>query len=309
MTVRPADDDERADATRLLFASLGPWAAAEKAAGVERLVRSGELPGDAIWVVRDACGLAGALIAAPVPGGGAAVWPPVTRPSHPHPTEVEDRLLTAALSSLRNKRIRLAQTLLGPEEADAGRSLERAGFRCITTLLIDRHYLDLAATAYADLIDLDLRTYDAVPPGVVESILVRTYVDSLDCPELNGCRSPADVLAGHRGSGPFDPRKWWVAFLDGEPVGMALCNRIERDAWEVAYLGVAPEARRRGVGRALITHALLEAKAAGMALAQITIDARNTPARRLYRQAGFIPHDEKQVWLWLADAVSPSAPE
>jgi ribosomal protein S18 acetylase RimI-like enzyme len=89
---------------------------------------------------------------------------------------------------------------------------------------------------------------------------------------------------------------------------MALCNSVERDAWDVAYLGVTPEARRQGVGRALLTHALLEAKAAGMTSTQITIDARNVPARTLYRQAGFIPHDERQVWLWLADAVSPPAP-
>ena len=58
-------------------------------------------------------------------------------------------------------------------------------------------------------------------------------------------------------------------------------------AWDVSYVGVVPAARRRGVGAELVVKALWEAKAAGILQVSLAVDARNEPARRLYRRLGF----------------------
>jgi ribosomal protein S18 acetylase RimI-like enzyme len=65
----------------------------------------------------------------------------------------------------------------------------------------------------------------------------------------------------------------------------------------VAYLGVVPEARGRGLGMELIARALREAWAAGVRSVTLSVDARNRPAWKLYQAAGFEPHDRREVYL------------
>lgn len=300
MTPRPASPSERAEVVGFLFAHLGAGAVADKLQQISGLMNEGVLDTQALWRLDDGHGLAGAILAAPIAGGGAIVWPPRVRPSHHAISAVEDALVRAVQDWLRSRGAVLAQTLLPLDEAESGRPLERGGFVRMTTLIIEQHFLDLEVRDFATAGRLTFRTVDTVASHVLESTLERTYQGSLDCPELNGRRPARDVLLGHRGGGPFDPGRWWVAAEGDEPVGLVLCNLVEANTWDIAYLGVVPEARQRGHGRALLTHALLEAKAAGMLMASITVDARNTPARQLYHRAGFTPVDEKVVWLWWA---------
>jgi ribosomal protein S18 acetylase RimI-like enzyme len=87
-------------------------------------------------------------------------------------------------------------------------------------------------------------------------------------------------------------------------VGVLLINpTLEGDGWEVAYVGVVPEARRRGFGRELMGKALFEAKAAGQPHVTLSVDARNRPARALYHHLGFEPLEVREVFLaiWGAD--------
>ncbi|MEQ8482106.1 MAG: GNAT family N-acetyltransferase [Hoeflea sp.] len=80
------------------------------------------------------------------------------------------------------------------------------------------------------------------------------------------------------------------ASLDGRPVGTVQLitalppNQPHRS--EVAKMMVAPEARRRGVGRALLAAVETHARAAGKTL--ITLDTRTGDAAEpLYRAAGY----------------------
>ena len=58
--------------------------------------------------------------------------------------------------------------------------------------------------------------------------LERSYVDTLDCPELCGLREKRDVLDSHRSTGKFDPNLWWLVRLGGaEALTEALeANRV-----------------------------------------------------------------------------------
>ena len=80
----------------------------------------------------------------------------------------------------------------------------------------------------------------------------RLTSESLDMPELEGIRSLDDVLVGHRASGRFVPEYWLLGRLPGEPEAMAVMllsgRSFARSSWEVAYLGLTPAARGRGLG-------------------------------------------------------------
>ena len=73
---------------------------------------------------------------------------------------------------------------------------------------------------------------------------------------------------------------------DGAPAGVILC-RIAADEMEVLTLGVPPGARRRGVGRALMTAAISEAQVRRAAAAFLEVDVANAGAVALYEQLGF----------------------
>jgi ribosomal protein S18 acetylase RimI-like enzyme len=68
---------------------------------------------------------------------------------------------------------------------------------------------------------------------------------------------------------------------------------------DLVYLGVVPEARGRGLGYELTCKAMFEAKAAGAQELTLCVDARNTPARRIYDQLGFVEFDRRDVFLAL----------
>ncbi len=79
----------------------------------------------------------------------------------------------------------------------------------------------------------------------------------------------------------------WLAELEGAPAGGAVGCAV---GWAVAgevhvlLVAVAPDARRRGLGRRLL-EALCEGCGGGPALLEVR--ASNTPALGLYRSAGF----------------------
>ena len=116
-------------------------------------------------------------------------------------------------------------------------------------------------------------------------------------PELEGTRGLEDILAGHRAAGLFVPGAGNWGDVPGEPEAAAVLLLTEvpgRDAWEVIYLGLTPAARGRGLGRAVIRHAL-EAGPGHAPILELAVDLRNTPAVRLYRSTGFPPRDRRAV--------------
>jgi ribosomal protein S18 acetylase RimI-like enzyme len=106
----------------------------------------------------------------------------------------------------------------------------------------------------------------------------------------------------------------------GTLVGAVTCERDRRA--KVHHIGhitammVTPAWQRRGVGRALMQHALEAARAArGLTLLTISVSSHNTGARELYEDLGFRPYgrlsgavrldgryiDKDYLTLWLTD--------
>jgi L-amino acid N-acyltransferase YncA len=99
--------------------------------------------------------------------------------------------------------------------------------------------------------------------------------------------SRADVEATWRGPG----RSTYVAELDGTIVGAYLLQPNQPGLGSHvanASFAVAPEARGRGVGRAMGEHAIAEAREQGFRAMQFNaVVATNEPAIALWRDLGF----------------------
>jgi ribosomal protein S18 acetylase RimI-like enzyme len=295
VTIEPARSDELAEAFGLIFRH--PAETRERrVANALHLVRTGELDPAGVLVARASDGLRGAVICLPVPGASGLVWPPQV--SINPPTAIEDELLHHAAVWLRQRGARLGQALLTPAEAHLALPLERNGFVHITTLWYMRHSLDVPFGLVRARDRLVYRPYADGDEDLFHQTLLRTYEETLDCPEVTGVRDLGEVLEGHRAQGVYDPRRWWLA-LDGDrPVGVLLLTGLpESDGWEVAYVGVVPEARRRGWGRELLHKALRAAHASQATHLTLSVDARNRPAWRLYLDLGFEAYDCREVYL------------
>lgn len=132
---------------------------------------------------------------------------------------------------------------------------------------------------------VDLRAFDrAAHAGAVHALLYRFWAD----------------VAGHRhreidewtelflGHGSFDPRLQVVAWRGERPVGVAICRVYTGDTGWVLQLGVAPEERGQGLGRALLVEATGRLAAGeGVGTVGLSVVARNEQALGLYRSVGF----------------------
>ena len=87
----------------------------------------------------------------------------------------------------------------------------------------------------------------------------------------------------------FDPGLWFLAFADGELAGAALnfYHDGTKTAW-VDHLGVRRVFRKRGIGLALLSHAINVFHRRGYPLVRLSVDSHSlTHAPRLYEKAGF----------------------
>ena len=301
----PARTEEREEAFALLFRHCPAEERRLRVARALGLIEKGELDPEGIVVLRRGTrdsgsgGLLGAAVGAIVPGGSGLVWPPQAADG-PRRSLHEDVLTRHVVGWLRQRGARLAQCLLAPEETSLAAPLLRNGFRHVTALWYLRHERELPPSWLGTPSRLTLQTYEEADHDLFHATLWRTYEGTLDCPEVAGARTLEDVLTGHKAQGAFDPSLWWLGRAGADPVGVLLvAATAEPPVWEVAYVGVVPEARRQGFGRELLLRALLEARAAAVPELFLTVDGRNHAAWALYRSLGFTPFDKREVFLAL----------
>ena len=140
----PVGADELPAAFRLLFQNAAPDDRETRILNALGLVRRGELDPQGLFVLRGRGRLLGAVLCLPLPGESALVWPPQCV-SDKHRSLFEDALLRCAADWLRARNVRVAQSLLSPEEAERAAALPRNGFAHVTHLLFLRHDLSLAS--------------------------------------------------------------------------------------------------------------------------------------------------------------------
>ena len=182
-------------------------------------------------------------------------------------------------------------------DADGARTLERLGYAPIRS-------------SYKMSMELGGRSFD---PSFPAGTAVRSAVEGEDeelLHDLNertfadhwGFMSTpyAEWLHWLRALGKPDPSLWFVATIDGQHAGLALCRPSESgdpDSGWVSTLGVLPAFRGRGLGTALLQHACAEFQRRGLARAGLGVDAENVSgAVRLYERVGMQVVRKQDTW-------------
>lgn len=203
----------------------------------------------------------------------------------------------AAREAHRRAGVLLIQALLDPDgPPSVPAAYEGAGLERLAILVYmrrpvspdDRH-LPLGR-------ELEWKPYGRLRHREFARTIEATYEATHDCPRLAGLRSVADAIATHRSTGTFSPRAWHVARLEGRAVGVELVNNLQGRG-ELVYLGVVADARRRGIGRALLVRAIRDTADMGLPQMGLAADAANTPALRLYEGMGFKEVRRRAAWF------------
>lgn len=209
----------------------------------------------------------------------------------------EDALIENVCRAFVTSGVKVVQLIAKADRRDDYSALLRHGFQqtCSLTELAIELSGARPATLPAELTVHRFRDDDAAS---FARLLVATYEDTLDCPELNDIRTPEETLAGHRGNSRDEQPLWFRAEVNGVPAGVLLLNSaVSPQFWELTYLGLTVPFRNRGYGTALTTHALATAGEGGAAGLTLTTDRRNGPALALYERAGLRERGSYEVYL------------
>ena len=277
----------------------------------------GEIDLSGLWVARERAGrIVGALLTQTLAGKAAAVWAPEVKPSWRRPA-LAAGLIHTALADLKGRGFRLAQAVLDESAGlRAARDLTRGGMPRVTELLYlerdtamplseagPRPRRPESKARLSACADFEWQPFTAALEAEFRSVLQATYVGSLDMPELEGARALDDIMESHRAAGRFNAERWQLGYILDKPQAASILLMAEvpgRDAWEVVYLGLTPEARGQGLGRAVLQQALILARTHVPRL-ELAVDCRNTPATRLYHSTGFVARDRRAVHLAILD--------
>ena len=124
----------------------------------------------------------------------------------------------------------------------------------------------------------------------LDSPVALTLIDALDTelfalypePGANHFELDAQEVEGPNGA-------FLVAYVDGRPVGCGAVRCIGEGAAEVKRMYVRPDARSRGLGRALLGELESIARELGAERLVLETGGRQDEAMALYRGAGFAP--------------------
>lgn len=183
--------------------------------------------------------------------------------------------------------------------------LARAGLEPIATYSLYERVLTSAPPCHLDAA-MDWQDFDSLSAAAAEHLLGSIHRESADRLHQGSPETTAWRLHRLRHQPRLSPdrRGWLVAMRHGSPIGLVLCG-----CEDVAYgdasvgwileIGVLPERRGSGLGKALLTLATHALWRLGARRIRARIDDMNAPSRALHLQAGFSRlSDPSQVWWY-----------
>ena len=199
----------------------------------------------------------------------------------------------------------MIQALLTPDLPREAEPLLAVGFRHVSDLL----YLGSMAEEFPREKPCTALEFDPYSPALhdrLARLVEATYVDTLDCPAVNGVREIDDVLLGYRATGEFESRHWLIVRHGSLDIGcLIVANHPGQDTCELIYMGVLPEARGRGWGILMVRYAQWLASQSGQSRLVLAVDAANEPALRMYAFTGFRAWDKRSVFVKVLGEKEP----
>ena len=291
VSISQATPQERLAACRVLVAVRPPMDREHAAQRHVDLFDSGELDPAGLFVARGTSGvLHGAMIVQEMPGALGLAWAPVVPRGHDR-TAIENSLVAAACGWLQARGVKVCQAF--GSEPDAFAPLVRHGFRRVTRLT-DLHWEGEAPEPPDSRLSFE-PLHDA--SIAFARTLLATFEGSLDCPEVTGSRTDAELLAGYL-QGPGSHAHWFYVTMPSEPLGVVMLEPTNESVeWELTYVGIATNFRGRRLGAELVKFALHHAANRGAHRVVLSVDSRNAPALKLYQTLGFKASGERDVFL------------
>jgi GNAT superfamily N-acetyltransferase len=285
--IRPAAAEEVEAALRLVL--VGPGGSGVTEQQVQDFIgfaRDRGIDLELLWVAEEQGKLAYAALPVVSPGKTMLLF--VSHPAGRGSEGTIARLIEAVCDAAAGRGVELAQALIDPQEEAMRRVYTAAGFEAMAELIY------LQGTPHADAAPPALPPhfrwihYSAEVHEQFAQTVLASYRQSLDCPALNGLRHIDDVLDGHKASGVFDPKHWFVLLEADRPVGVLLLasSGREQGLMELVYLGLPPEARGRKLGELLVRQAMAVVASEGHQRLSLAVDAKNIPALKLYYRHG-----------------------
>lgn len=245
------------------------------------------------WVARRGDEVLAVQLVLPQAGAMAVCWPPTCKPGQQHQFTA---LWAAVRAAMRRRGVSLFQCLVPDNDLLSESLMTALGFRRITHLIAMRYRHDARRCAVREPLLRENVTPVAVDremESAFEETLFATYAESWDAPEMDEYQRREDILAGY--AAPHC-RRWLLRDEPGRDVG-ALVLTEQDHVGQLNYLGVVPQARRRGVARAAVEWSLGYFCQHDVAHVMVRLDARNEPALRLYERSGFVESHRDVLFL------------
>lgn len=286
--IRAVGPGEIEPALRLILGSGGGRADSAAAAEFEVFAQQRQIDLTSICVAASGHRLLAACLAIESPGRTALLMSSTAGASHALAQHVA-RCIESATAELMSPRrgIQLIQILLEEPEHKLGQELQRLGFVEVATLIYLQRRVNRPPARPTLPEGWALVHYTPDTHDLFAAAITASYEHSLDCPVLHNRRDIDDVIAGHRATGEYDPALWFCLVENGQPRGVLLLAKVPgHDALELVYLGLAPAARGRRLGDALLQLALHEVGDRHLSQLTLAVDEQNVPAIRLYHRHG-----------------------
>ncbi|MBL8888893.1 MAG: GNAT family N-acetyltransferase [Planctomycetaceae bacterium] len=198
-------------------------------------------------------------------------------------------------------------------------ALERHSIRKLVDLIyLSSPILEPSAVARSPGSKLQLEVLPPRPENLKRwySVIESTYLDSRDCPALQGHRSMPSVVSGYRATGTEWENGWVILRPPDSPIPVILpspSNKLNPDQTndlgcfiladhpahdfvELVYFGLVPAARGQGLGVQILAEIEASAKRLGRSRIIAAVDRKNLPALRVYAAANYVVLEERSVF-------------
>ncbi len=221
--------------------------------------------------------------------------------------EVAEELQGRMILELKEREVisRIEAQILPFHDLDLTPGFVRHGFECYS-----RYFLEL--DLHTPLRQGEASSRERIVPwepshvyGAAE-VACESYRDQPDaaiCEDycsVAGCENYLRSLVENPGCGTFLPGASFTS-LDsrGLPCGFILCSRTSAFAGMIPQVAIHPAHQGRGLGKALMHHALSRLKTFGMRTVSLTVTEQNRRACEWYRRIGFRTRKVFAAYVWL----------
>ena len=222
-------------------------------------------------------------------------------------TRVVEGTLDQLIDRLRSRRVESQFIFFGGEPIEA--VFESFGFRSYARRFLGCELARLAAGLGREPA-LEVRRLSSVPLRTASQIIHASFAGGIDrelsaCYESQrGCERFLEGVVHRQGCGLSLPDASFVAYRQGSPAGLIATSRIGPGSAHVVQLSVSPEHQGQGVGRGLLSQALLSLQRQGFRRLTLSVTVANRLACDWYQRLGFETIKSFNAYVWPAEPLA-----